>query len=85
LSRVQTTIKRGCTALFGASSEPGGVGFRRVDWVRLLVDSDQAYAGAEVIGVGSRLPVTRSVPMSVARDLIASGTPYVVRHLGVGA
>jgi hypothetical protein len=56
-----------------------------VDWVRLVVASDRTYAGAEVIGVGSRIPMTRSIPISVAKDLIASGTPYVIRHLGAGA
>jgi hypothetical protein len=86
LSRVMQEIKRVPAAIFGAlSAGSGEVGLRRVDWVRLVVASDRTYAGAEVIGVGSRIPMTRSIPISVAKDLIASGTPYVIRHLGAGA
>jgi hypothetical protein len=86
LSGVMQEIKRVPAAIFGAQSAGSGeVGLRRVDWVRLVVASDRTYAGAEVIGVGSRIPMTRSIPISVAKDLIASGTPYVIRHLGAGA
>jgi hypothetical protein len=55
-------------------------GLRRIDWVRLVVDSHVASAPpvrAEAIGVGYRLPVTCPIPLSLAADLIASGTPYV--------
>jgi hypothetical protein len=74
----------GMKRIFGATSAGSGeVGLRRVDWIRLVV-SDDRFAGAEAIGVGSRLPITRSIPISVAKDLIASGTPYVIRHLSGG-
>jgi hypothetical protein len=56
-------------------------GLRRVDWVRLHVDHDGTQVRAEVMGVGFRLPVTCPVPLSVARDLIGTGTPFVIRHL----
>jgi hypothetical protein len=59
-------------------------GLRRVDWIRLRVGRDDAQLGAEAVGVGFRLPVTCPVPLSVARELIASGTPYVVRHANGG-
>jgi hypothetical protein len=81
LSRVTTGMKR---ILEATSVGPEAAGLRRVDWIRLVV-SDERFAGAEAIGVGSRLPMTRSIPISVAKDLIASGTPYVIRHLGGGA
>jgi hypothetical protein len=79
-------IKRVSATVLGTlSAGSGEVGLRRVDWIRLVIDSDDAYAGAEVIGVGSRIPMARSIPISVAQELIASGTPYVIRHLGAGA
>ena len=56
-------------------------GLRRVDWVRLSVDRSHSQVLAEAMGVGYRLPVARPVPLSVAADLIASGTPGVIRHL----
>ena len=56
-------------------------GLRRVDWVRLIVDSDGAGMAAQVEGVGYRSLVRRPVPLSLAHELIASGTPYVVRSL----
>lgn len=59
-------------------------GLRRVDWVRLQVDQDEQPVRAEAMGAGFRLPVTCAIPLSVAADLIASGTPYVTRHLGTG-
>ena len=56
-------------------------GLRRVDWVRLSVDDTHVPVRAEVMGVGHRLPVVCPVPLSVAADLIAAGTPSVVRRL----
>ena len=56
-------------------------GLRRVDWVRLSVDDTDVRVRAEVMGVGHRLPVVCPVPLSVAADLIAAGTPSVVRRL----
>ena len=55
-----------------------GVGLRRVDWVRLIVDDDQVRA--EATGVGFRLPVTRRIPLTVAASLLAGGTPCVTIH-----
>jgi hypothetical protein len=56
------------------------IGLRRVDWVRLMSDHD-AVLKAEAIGMGFRLPVTRPIPLGLAAELIASGTPYVRRHV----
>ncbi len=56
------------------------LGMRRVAWVRITVERSQVRA--EVVGVGHRIPVTRSVPLHVAADLAAAGTPTVVRRLG---
>jgi hypothetical protein len=53
------------------------VGLRRVDWVRLLVDEDEVTA--EAVGVGFRLPTTCPIPLSLATELIAMGTPSVTR------
>jgi len=58
------------------------VGLRRVDWVRLLVSDD--HVDAEAVGVGYRLPTSCPIPMAVAANLIASGIPYVTRHVGTG-
>jgi hypothetical protein len=60
------------------------VGLRRVDWIRLFVDSDQARVGAEAVGVGFRLPVTCPISLAAAEDLIASGIPSVTCRLGAG-
>ena len=56
-------------------------GLRRVDWVRLVVDNGGVRA--EAVGVGYRLPTTRSIPLPVAAALIAGGTPSVTRTLGL--
>jgi len=53
------------------------VGLRRVDWVRLLVEEDEVRA--EAVGVGFRLPTTCPIPLSLATELIAMGTPSVTR------
>jgi hypothetical protein len=57
-------------------------GLRRVDWVRILVDGDELRA--EATGVGFRLPVTTPIPLAVAGELIAAGTPYIVRRQDQG-
>jgi hypothetical protein len=54
-------------------------GLRRVDWVRLLVDSEGKSVAAQVEGVGHRSLQRRAVPLSLAHELIAGGTPYVTR------
>jgi hypothetical protein len=56
------------------------VGLRRIDWVRLVVSDD--HVGAEVVGVGYRLPRSCPIPMSLAATLIASGVPHTTRHVG---
>jgi hypothetical protein len=56
----------------------GEPGLRRVDWVRIFVGDDGLRA--EATGVGFRLPVTTPIPLAVAGELIAAGTPYVVRR-----
>jgi hypothetical protein len=54
-------------------------GFRRVDWVRFLVDQDAVRA--EAVGVGYRLPVARPIPLAVASALVAQGIPSVTRTI----
>jgi hypothetical protein len=55
-------------------------GLRRVDWVRIVVDDEGNLLGAEVEGVGYRLPVSVPVPLRVATDLIVAGTPWLKCH-----
>lgn len=57
-------------------------GLRRVDWVRLVVEHHTVRA--EAVGVGYRLPVTRSIPLSMAAALVAGGIPSVTRLVGDG-
>jgi hypothetical protein len=62
-----------------------GTGLRRVDWVRLIVDHDRLRA--EAVGVGFRVPAACPIPLSVAANLIATGTPHVTRsdrHVDAG-
>jgi hypothetical protein len=54
-------------------------GFRRVYWVRLIIDGNGKYVAAQAEGMANRCPSTRTIPLSVARDLIALGTPFVTR------
>jgi hypothetical protein len=56
-------------------------GLRRVDWVRLLIGSDGNTIAAQVEGVGHRSLIRRLVPVSLAQELIAGGTPYVTRSI----
>ncbi|MEY2523239.1 MAG: hypothetical protein QOJ66_1804 [Ilumatobacteraceae bacterium] len=57
------------------------LGFRRVEYVRLLVDEDGTTA--EVTGITHRLPRTIRVPLHTAIALIDAGVPKRVetRHL----
>jgi hypothetical protein len=59
---------------------PGTTGLRRVDWVRFVVEKDDVRA--EAVGVGYRLPASRPIPLSVASELLAQGTPAVTLRLG---
>jgi hypothetical protein len=54
------------------------VGLRRIDWIRLVVADEQV--AAEAVGVGFRLPVTCPITLSLAAELIAAGTPHVMRY-----
>ncbi len=56
------------------------LGFRRVEYVRLLVDEDGTTA--EVTGITHRLPRTIRVPLHTAIALIDAGVPKRVetRH-----
>ncbi len=49
------------------------LGFRRVDFVRLIVGEDGTTA--EVTGVTHRLPRTIRVPLRIANALIEAGVP----------
>jgi hypothetical protein len=49
------------------------LGFRRVEFVRVIVDEHGATA--EVTGVTHRLPHTIRVPLQTAKDLIEAGVP----------
>jgi hypothetical protein len=69
--------------LRGRQERASAAGFRRVDWVRFLVDQDAVRA--EAVGVGYRLPVARPIPLSVATALVAQGTPSVTRTHADGA
>lgn len=51
---------------------------RRIAWVR--IDLTGPAPRAEVHGVGQRRPVTRTVPVHVARGLAAAGVRTVVRR-----
>ncbi len=55
----------------------GRIGLRRVDSVRLTRrDGD---VKAEAVGMGFRLPTSRTISLSLAAELIALGTPCVSR------
>ena len=49
------------------------LGFRRVDFVRLIVDEDGTIA--EATGVTHRLPRTIRIPLHTASALIEAGVP----------
>jgi hypothetical protein len=53
------------------------LGFRRVDFVRVIVDHDGTTA--EVTGVTHRLPRTIRVPLHTANALIDAGVPSRVQ------
>jgi hypothetical protein len=69
--------------LRGRQEQAIAAGLRRVDWVRFLVDNDAVRA--EAVGVGYRLPVACSIPLSVASALVAQGTPSVTRRISNAA
>jgi hypothetical protein len=50
-----------------------------VNWVR--IDLTGPEPRAEVAGVGQHRPVTRTIPLSVAHALTASGVPTFVRRV----
>jgi hypothetical protein len=54
------------------------LGFRRVDFVRVVCDGD--HRTAELHGVGHRLPIVRSVSLELASALAADGVPVVIRE-----
>lgn len=49
------------------------LGFRRIEFVRLIVDEDGTTA--EVTGVTHRLPRTIRIPLRTANALIEAGVP----------
>jgi hypothetical protein len=57
----------------------GGFGLRRVDLVR----REHSASGTRyvAVGVGHRAPVERSVPASVAAELVAAGVPLITREV----
>jgi hypothetical protein len=76
-------LRRGSSGVVKRS--PGlaaATGLRRVDWVRLVLEHHTVRA--EAVGVGYRLPATRSIPLSVAAALVARGIPSVTRRVGDG-
>lgn len=56
----------------------GQLGFRRVDFVRVLCDGDTRTC--EVHGVGHRLPTVRTVSLGTVGVLAAQGVPIVIRE-----
>ena len=55
------------------------LGFRRIEFVRLIVDEHGTTA--EVVGITHRLPHTIRVPLRTAQALIDAGVPrYVEAH-----
>lgn len=52
------------------------LGFRRIEFVRLIVDEQGTTA--EVVGVTHRLPRTIRVPLRTAQTLIDAGVPRYV-------
>jgi hypothetical protein len=76
-------LRRGSTGVLKRTPGlPAAAGLRRVDWVRLVVE--QRRVRAEAVGVGYRLPATRSIPLSLAAALVAGGIPSVTRRVGDG-
>ena len=49
------------------------LGFRRIEFVRLIVDEEGTTA--EVVGITHRLPRTIRVPLRTAQALIEAGVP----------
>lgn len=59
------------------------LGFRRVDFIRLVVGDD--VVRAEAVGVAHRLPVSRPIPIHVASACMRAGTRHVVVHVRASA
>lgn len=55
-----------------------GLGLRRVAYVR--IDLSGTAPRAQVAGVGQHRPVTLTVPIDVATELVAAGVPSVVHR-----
>ena len=51
------------------------LGLERVQWVRIM--ADRTGTRYEVVGVGHRRPIVRTVPVRTAAALIAAGVPAV--------
>jgi hypothetical protein len=80
--RISSGQPDGALPATGRQRAADRIGLRRVDWVRISVDGSRGPVRAEAMGVGHRLPLARPVTMALAAELIASGTPSVVRRLG---
>jgi len=61
-----------------ANGVAGQLGFRRVDFVRVVIDGD--HRTYEVHGVAHRLPVVRRAPGATVSALAAQGVPVVIRE-----
>jgi hypothetical protein len=57
------------------------LGFRRVDFIRLIVSDDEVRA--EAVGVAHRLPVSRPIPIHVASACMRAGTRHVMVRVQV--
>ena len=60
-----------------AKSHADMLGMRRISWVHVVRNGDDATA--EVHGIGHRLPRTIRVPMATASALVAAGVPLVLQ------
>lgn len=68
------------SAPMGIQTAGPDLGMRRVVCVRVVVGRRRVRA--EVVGTADRLPLVRPVPFRVARALVASGVPSVLRREG---
>jgi hypothetical protein len=58
--------------------------WRRLNWVRVIVDDDGIRA--EAVGIRYRLPAVVPISLRLAAELARDGTPLtVVRRSGVGS
>ena len=51
---------------------------RRVDWIRVVCEGSERTC--QVYGIGHRLPVVKSVPLTTALNLAAEGVPLLIRE-----